>query len=240
MERTTSTRLEYEGAFLSRQNIHVLIDFTSGSNLYPDLRFCNNSVTQFTRSIERVNEVMTKAQTFLGVDTQFVFSLHRYPENFYTSDQCNNDFLYVLRNITQVDSRIVYLRVGQDGINRPPSDWNATLTLSKKIPNLRLAVNTAWFVSQENYMTYIHQVNAWFVSSSSKDPWDGSTLTYRDSLRNIDENERNATRKIILESSSDIPLFLDFSVRQRQQDSGSGDEWNAEWSELNALWDMLG
>ena len=136
----------------------------------------------------------------------------------------------MLRNISE--SKIVYLRVGQDDVStRPPSTWDAALTLSKQVPNLRLAVNTAWFASQKN-LSQIENVHAWFVSSSSKDPWDGSVLTWRDSLMNISDEERDATKKIITASKSDVPIFLDFSVRH-------GD-WDEEWSEINALWNILG
>ena len=230
VERTTANTLNYEGKFLQRQNIDVVIDFTSGSNLYPDLRFCNNSMTQFNASLNRVLDVMHKAEVNFGLNVSFIFSLHRSPENGYSSDQCDRDFLYVLRNISE--SKLVYLRVGQDDVStRPPSTWDAALTLSKEVPNLRLAVNTAWFASQKN-LSQIENVHAWFVSSSSKDPWDGSVLTWRDSLMNISDEERDATKKIITASKSDVPIFLDFSVRH-------GD-WDEEWSEINALWNILG
>ena len=150
------------------------------------------------------------------------------PENGYS--QCDQDFLYVLRNISS-KSNVVYLRVGQDDISvRPPSTWDAALTLSKQVPNLRLAVNTAWFASQKN-MSQVNNVHAWFVSASSKDPFDGSVLTWRDSLRNIDDDELNATKAILTSSSSNVPIFLDFSVRR--------DDWDEEWSEIKALWDIL-
>ena len=95
VERTTAAVLEYEGQFLQRQNINAVIDFTSGANLYPDLRFCNNSFTQFNASLNRVRDVMSKANDNLGINTSFIFSLHRTPENGYSSDQCDQDFLYV-------------------------------------------------------------------------------------------------------------------------------------------------
>ena len=80
-------------------------------------------------------------------------------------------------------------------------------------------------------MSQVNNVHAWFVSASSKDPFDGSVLTWRDSLRNIDDDELNATKAILTSSSSNVPIFLDFSVRR--------DDWDEEWSEIKALWDIL-
>jgi hypothetical protein len=43
------------------RNISVLVDFSSGLNLYPDLRLCNNSV-QYDESVARIASVLNLAQ----------------------------------------------------------------------------------------------------------------------------------------------------------------------------------
>ena len=42
------------------RNISVLVDFSSGLNLYPDLRLCNNSV-QYDESVARIASVLAPA-----------------------------------------------------------------------------------------------------------------------------------------------------------------------------------
>jgi hypothetical protein len=120
VERTDASALAEEAGWARRQNLTVLVDFTSGANLYPDLRFCNNSATQcarasntpggpqvalslrplrYERSLARVEDVMTKMTAVAAVAagssgahlaSHAIFSLHRTPENYYPS--CDADF----------------------------------------------------------------------------------------------------------------------------------------------------
>ena len=63
IERADAATLEKEGRWAFRQNISIVVDFTSGLNLYPDLRLCANSVREFDASKQRMKAVFEKMAT---------------------------------------------------------------------------------------------------------------------------------------------------------------------------------
>lgn len=69
IERTDVEVLAQEGAWLTRQNVRVMVDVTSGLNLYPDLRLCNNSARQYAESLRRIEAVITKCGTKVNMSS---------------------------------------------------------------------------------------------------------------------------------------------------------------------------
>jgi hypothetical protein len=59
VERRTTAELQRQGRWAFMRNISLLVDFTSGLNLYPDLRLCNNSI-QYAQSVARITSVLHK------------------------------------------------------------------------------------------------------------------------------------------------------------------------------------
>ena len=59
VERRSPLDLQREGRWAFVRNISILIDFTSGLNLYPDLRLCNNSA-QYENSVQRIQRILRK------------------------------------------------------------------------------------------------------------------------------------------------------------------------------------
>ena len=53
------------------RNISIIVDFTSGLNLYPDLRLCNNSV-QYAQSIARMQSVLHKMSVPVNASTHTI------------------------------------------------------------------------------------------------------------------------------------------------------------------------
>jgi hypothetical protein len=56
LERRTASAIAAEGRWLFRRNISVIVDFTSGLNLYPDLRLVKNAVDEYERSVSTVQQ----------------------------------------------------------------------------------------------------------------------------------------------------------------------------------------
>ena len=55
--------LAEEGRWAYRQSLSTVVDFTSGMNLYPDLRLCKNSADDYNRSIATIEGVLSKMAT---------------------------------------------------------------------------------------------------------------------------------------------------------------------------------
>ena len=47
----------------------MIVDFTSGLNLYPDLRVVKDSIDEYERSMARMYDVLTKMSTKLNAST---------------------------------------------------------------------------------------------------------------------------------------------------------------------------
>lgn len=69
IESRTATAIAEEGRWLFMRNISVIVDFTSGINLYPDLRLVKNAVDEYERSMARIYDVLTKMTTLVNAST---------------------------------------------------------------------------------------------------------------------------------------------------------------------------
>jgi len=77
-DREASTLLK-EAGWLALQKVRVLVDLTSGINLFPDLRLVNNIEPEYRRSMESIRNVTTKMQALGAHD--LLLSLHKPVEN---------------------------------------------------------------------------------------------------------------------------------------------------------------
>ncbi len=59
-ERTAET-VKKEAAWLHRQKVRIAVDFTSGMNLFPDLRLVKNDMPEYEKSLRMIREVIDKA-----------------------------------------------------------------------------------------------------------------------------------------------------------------------------------
>ena len=69
LEGNAVPTLAAEGRWAHMRSIGVIVDVTSGANLYPDLRFCNNSKGEYERSVARVEAVMGRMATLVNAST---------------------------------------------------------------------------------------------------------------------------------------------------------------------------
>jgi sugar phosphate isomerase/epimerase len=77
--------LASQADWLKRQGVRIVVDVSSGINLFPDFRLVDNDPQEHARSLAGVNDVLDK-MTALGAK-DLVISLHRAPENNYTREQ---------------------------------------------------------------------------------------------------------------------------------------------------------
>jgi hypothetical protein len=75
----TPAFLQSEAAWLRNRGFRIIIDLTSGLNLFPGMRLFNNSEPEFSNSLATIRTVLSNANL---IGTQHVVvSLHRTPEN---------------------------------------------------------------------------------------------------------------------------------------------------------------
>ena len=120
----------------------MIVNLTSGINLFPDLRLVNNSPEDLAASLAVIDDVLAKT-ALLGC-RDLILSMHNQPEVDFTSQQHVASTDATLKEICQrAESRhlTVYLRVCP---GKPPATLADAIRSLKRmgIANLRLAVNT--------------------------------------------------------------------------------------------------
>jgi hypothetical protein len=132
-----------EAGWIQRQGLRVVVDLTSGSNLYPDLRLLDNLKEDYQASMAATEDVLAK-MALLG-SRDLILSLHRFPENNFSAEQSWASFDATVRQVCKsaADRQImVHLRTYP---NRPPGNVNEALAFLKRVgaANLKLAPGTA-------------------------------------------------------------------------------------------------
>ncbi|MDO5553287.1 MAG: hypothetical protein Q4G68_05960 [Planctomycetia bacterium] len=97
-ESRTTQAVKKEAGWLQRQKVKIIVDFSSGINLFPDLRMVRNDLPEYERSMATFKEVITKASQ--GGATEVLLKTHIQPENNYHPDQTRADTLDTLRELS--------------------------------------------------------------------------------------------------------------------------------------------
>ena len=140
--------LRSEAGWLKRQGVRLWVDFSSGINLYPDLRLVNNDELPYKESMETLNEVLNKMAVWGARDA--IIGLHRVPENNITAQDTQASFEDTLRAIssTAAEHEIsLYLRTDQ----KSGMDIRQVRTLVENVAasNLKLALHTAILLNHQ-------------------------------------------------------------------------------------------
>ena len=169
----TPAALAEEGRWAYRQSLSTVVDFTSGMNLYPDFRLCNNSADDYARSIATIEGVLSKMATLVNATTateakatyssHAIISLHRGVENGYSGAQVAADFVTSMRHLTAFASAkhvTLHLRLGAPG--KPPGSITGALQFLRSVnsssANLKIAVSTAVLVSTNTTASEVHDL----------------------------------------------------------------------------------
>ena len=89
--------LSSESAWIRRQGLRVVVDLSSGLNLYPDFRLVENVADDFAASMTRIESLLAKMALLPSRD--LVLSLHRTPENNFTAEQTLTGFASALSRL---------------------------------------------------------------------------------------------------------------------------------------------
>jgi hypothetical protein len=142
--------LQQEAAWIGLQKLRVVVDLTSGVNLFPDLRLVNNIAPDYARSMASIREVVEK-MGILGAH-DLIIPLQRFVENNISQAATWDGFDATLREICrEAGARqiTVHLRLAP---SRPPRDLNEAVQFVNRVgaPNLRLAPSTALLLAAKS------------------------------------------------------------------------------------------
>eukprot|EP01012_Entosiphon_sulcatum_P067032 TRINITY_DN9652_c0_g1_i4.p1 TRINITY_DN9652_c0_g1~~TRINITY_DN9652_c0_g1_i4.p1 ORF type:complete len:835 (-),score=107.68 TRINITY_DN9652_c0_g1_i4:78-2582(-) len=159
-DRDIATLLS-EARWSFMRGIEWIVDFTTGINLYPNLRLCQNSPGQYGHSLAHITAVFAKMGAVLDltpvvptkptVSAHAVLSLHRTPENYYSDAQAQADFVVAFRNLSvaaRANGVTMHLRTAQ---GKPPYSIAAGLQFLNSVGAadvLRLAPSTALLLEE--------------------------------------------------------------------------------------------
>jgi hypothetical protein len=217
-ERETE-QLKRESAWICLQKLECLVDFTSGINIFPDLRLVDNSEPEFAASMAAIEGVMAKMEVLEA--RHLILTLHRPPENNFRREQTWQSFAKTLRRICEKareQQATVHLRLSAD---TPMQDLRKTIELTAQVaaPNLRLAPSTALLLSRKGDREELSvqlkgKIGLWLVSAPRMDVaekvWDTNAP-----IREC--NDRRALAQI-LALAPDAPLVFDAMYRNYDEE----------------------
>jgi len=167
-------QLKREDAWIRLQGLGCLVDFTSGINLYPDLRLVDNIELDYAASMAATEGVMAKMEA-LEI-RHLILSLNRQPENAFTRDQTWQSFAQTVRRICEKareQQATVHLRLA---VGAPTQDLKRVVELAVRVgtSNFRLAPSTALFLSRKYDMAEFTEklkdkIGLWLLSSPRTD-----------------------------------------------------------------------
>ena len=165
--------LQKEHGWLKRQGVRIVVDLSSGIDLYPTLRLMDNMHEDYTNSMAAIQDVLGKMDA-LGA-TDLILSLHRYPENNFTDEQSRAAFTATLKTLAgQAAERGVTLHL-RVGFGKPPGSLAEGFEWLDRVgaPNLKLAVSTAMLEQKppapEVTTRLKDKLGLWLVAASNRD-----------------------------------------------------------------------
>ena len=141
--RRDSEQIKLDRPWLERQQLRVVVDFTSGLNHFPDLTLLDLLPASYAGSVVRIDDVLAKMK-LTGV-TNAVIATHMPPEFGATSEQVEDSFKRGLRDLCRrAKERGIMLHL-QNRTGRWHGSVPEVLRLIDELgaDNLRFALNTA-------------------------------------------------------------------------------------------------
>jgi hypothetical protein len=174
LQQRERAQLERETEWIDLQRLNLLVDLTSGINLFPDLRLVDNSRQDYLSSLEAIADVIGKMAIFSAKD--LIVSLHKYPENNFPDEQTWQSFEEALRQLCRRADKqgiTIHLRLR---LSTPPKDLSSALQLMDRVnaANLRLAPATTFLSSSMHTLPTAtnllrSKVGLWLVNQSKTD-----------------------------------------------------------------------
>jgi len=135
--------LQQESLWLERQAVRIVVDLSSGIDLYPTLRLMNNVPEDYESSLAAIRDVMDKMELLHAPD--LILCLHRQPENNFTDQQSRAALAATLKTLAGwAAARHITLCLRLASAKPPRTVAEALEWLDRVgAPNLKLALSTA-------------------------------------------------------------------------------------------------
>jgi hypothetical protein len=166
--------LRAESGWLKRQGLRVVVDLSSGINLYPGLRLMDNLHADYEASLAMVTNVLAKMDILGARD--LILTLHRFPENNFTDEQSRTALEATLKTLAgkAAEHQItLHLRLA---FGKPPWSLQEAAQWLDRVgaPNLKLAPSTALLAaagtkSADASRWLKDRLGLWLVSGYRKD-----------------------------------------------------------------------
>ncbi|MEW6237918.1 MAG: TIM barrel protein [Candidatus Omnitrophota bacterium] len=219
LRRRDKNVLRNEAGWIVRQGLRVIVDMSSGINLYPDLRLIDNDPEEYAKSIAIVKDVLEKMEILSAHD--LLLSLHRFPENNFTEEQTWNSFDKTLKEICQLAGKrsiTVHLRLGP---GKPPWNLKQAAQFLDRIaaPNFRLAPSAALLLSQRNAKEEItdvvqNRIGMWLACAPAYDAR-GQLWSANAAIASYQDKDR---LQEILAMAADVPILFDVDYRSLDEE----------------------
>ncbi len=175
LHRMDPATLKGEASWITNQGLRVMVDLTSGINLYPDLRLVNNDPQEYAASLTIIEDVLSKMATIGAGD--LIFALHRVPENNISPADTQASFAATIRELCgQAAGRHITLHLRAES-NRPPGSLAAAVDFVQAVnaPNLKIALSIASLIAEKTSaadatQTVGGRLGLWLASSPDRDP----------------------------------------------------------------------
>ncbi|XEC96047.1 hypothetical protein AB6A23_05640 [Paenibacillus tarimensis] len=189
LHRSESRWLASEGQWIGRQGLNIIVDLSSGINLYPDLRLVNNDDEEYGKSMAVIEDVIAKMPLIGAKD--LIVCLHRAPENNFTLKQTRESFIATLQRLCEIAGKegiALHLRTqctDPNAVNLNPENGTSNFhdmtpdALCHFIqcvakPNLKLAASTSLALAARRPATEVlksvkEHVGMWLVATPE---WD--------------------------------------------------------------------
>jgi hypothetical protein len=212
--------LQKEAGWLGLQKVRVLVDMTSGINLFPDLRLVNNVEPEFRRGMELIRNVMAKMQAMGSHD--LLISLHKPVENNITLPDTWKAFDDSVREICRDAATRgigVYLRYSEG--NKLPTNLDEALQFLQRVgeKNLYLAPSTAVLLDSGADLPNLTEklkgrVGLWLMNTPANDVA-GRLWNIHGPVAGTGQVQRLAA---ILAIAPDLPILADVAYSGEDQE----------------------
>ena len=91
--------LQQEAVWIKSQGLRIIVDLTSGINLFPDLRIVRNDSAEYLKSMDIIRSVIQK-MALLGAG-DLIITTHRTIENNFTDEEFSKSVVNTLRELCQ-------------------------------------------------------------------------------------------------------------------------------------------
>lgn len=166
--------LKQEQQWIALQKLNIIVDLTSGIDLFPRLRLIDNLHAAYVTSLEVIEDVIAKMPILKTHD--LLLSLHRFPENNFTKAQSWESFTATVRHLCKragTGQITLHLRMAP---GKPPASLRRAVLFMDRVAseNFLLAPSTALISPNKMRLQQAKsllkgRVGLWLAGSAAKD-----------------------------------------------------------------------